>query len=98
MPQQTQIIPIPTAEQGHAKWAQIRARGPIHFIFFWGMLAFGGIVILIDTMWHWETITFESFAAGAYETLQTGLMFGIAIWIYGEWRYTRSEAAMKKKR
>ncbi len=82
-------------QEQRAKWEQTRAKGMWRFILLNTVLFSGGLLIgtsIYDHFTRTNGFWFEDLYFNVPIYLVGGLVFGVAIWLIGEYRYKKVQA------
>jgi hypothetical protein len=73
------------------KWEKTRSRGMLHFVLFRGVLAWGGCMSIYNLVNHYlnNQISFKKVSLSTLITLFGGLIWGVFVWFWIEWKYKK---------
>jgi uncharacterized membrane-anchored protein len=79
-------------QKQRAKWEQTRSRGMWRFVLLYGILIFGGAMIIVTSGYSMMIGTFASnnLRLTVPVFLVSGFVFGMALWLVGEYMYRKS--------
>lgn len=82
-------------ENQRAKWERTRSRGMWRFVLLYGVVLWGGLMIVAVSAYSMITGTFVSsnLKITVPVFLVAGLVFGLAVWFVGEAMYRKSSGS-----
>ncbi len=82
-------------QKQRSKWERTRAKGIWRFVLLYGVLFWGGLSIIANASFNMITGTFVSsrLSLTVPVFLVSGFVFGLALWLVGEYMYRNSSSA-----
>ena len=85
-------------EKQRAEWGKIRAKGMWRFVLLYGVLWWGTFMIVGTSAYNYF-LRRREFSEGLYISVPVylvgGLVFGLAIWLVGEYQYRRGLTSLR---
>ena len=83
-------------QKQRAKWERIRAKGMWRFVLVYGVLWWGGFMIIATSIYglffRRLSYSLDDFSITVPALLVGGFVFGLACWFVGEYKYQRSSS------
>jgi len=81
-------------QKQRAKWELTRSKGMWRFVLLYGVLIFGGVMIIAESGYSMMIGTFgyKNLKLTAPIFLVSGFVFGLALWLVGEYMYRKSSS------
>ena len=76
------------------KWERTRSKGMWRFVLFYGVLIFAGVMIITTSVYSMliGTFAYNNLKLTVPAFLISGFVFGLALWLVGEYMYRQSSS------
>ena len=79
-------------QKQRAKWERTRGKGMWRFVLLYGVLFWGGLMIITSSLYRMiiGTLVYDNLRITVPVFLVSGLVFGLVMWLVGEYMYRKS--------